>query len=178
MRDEGARAVPRLPDGGMLPRFDRPRVVRSDAVRAILWLPVACLLLLRSVEPDAPRAWFAVASSASAECGLDTERGEVPCECGELSGQLRQLLDLPISLNRAAVVDLEAISGIGPARARSIVAFREAEGPFRDVLELERVPGIGPATFRAVRESLFVGPEDPACAVSLELLVAQRVDGI
>ena len=50
-----------------------------------------------------------------------------------------------LNVNRATVVELEGLPGIGPALARRIVADREARGPFATVAALDRVPGIGPA---------------------------------
>jgi competence protein ComEA len=50
-----------------------------------------------------------------------------------------------LNVNRATVVELEALPGIGPALARRIVADREARGPFAAVQALDRIPGIGPA---------------------------------
>jgi len=38
------------------------------------------------------------------------------------------------------------LPGIGPAKARAIVADREGRGPFRRLEDLARVSGIGPAT--------------------------------
>jgi competence protein ComEA len=37
------------------------------------------------------------------------------------------------------------LPGIGPARARDIVANRERHGSFSRVADLDRIPGIGPA---------------------------------
>jgi len=42
---------------------------------------------------------------------------------------------------------LEAVPGIGPARAAAIVAGR-GEGPYRELADLARVRGIGPVTLR------------------------------
>jgi competence protein ComEA len=47
-----------------------------------------------------------------------------------------------ISLNGAGAAELQQLPGIGPARARSIVAFRDTNGSFRDLAELGRVPGM------------------------------------
>lgn len=66
---------------------------------------------------------------------------------------------LPLDLNAAGVAELDALPGIGPARARAIVAYREANGPFRAVQDLARVPGIGPAALSRLQERLRVsGP--------------------
>jgi competence protein ComEA len=43
------------------------------------------------------------------------------------------------------VAELDRLPGIGPAKAQSIVAYREREGPFRPGADLAGIPGIGPA---------------------------------
>lgn len=50
----------------------------------------------------------------------------------------------PIDLNQAGPGELEQLPGVGPSRARAIIAFRERFGRFADPAELDRVPGIGP----------------------------------
>lgn len=81
--------------------------------------------------------------------------GEVLCQPARdggrprLEGPARRLFGLPIDPNRADARTLEALPGIGPARAGAIVAERSRR-PFEDVADLERVPGIGPKTRRAI----------------------------
>ncbi|MFH1069401.1 MAG: helix-hairpin-helix domain-containing protein [Candidatus Glassbacteria bacterium] len=54
---------------------------------------------------------------------------------------------LPVNVNLASNLDLQALDGIGPVLADRIVAERERGGPFTDGAELsDRVRGIGPAT--------------------------------
>jgi competence ComEA-like helix-hairpin-helix protein len=53
-----------------------------------------------------------------------------------------------LDLNRASAKDLEELPGIGPAKARAIVAFRDSAGPFRHVEDLKRVPGVSEALWR------------------------------
>lgn len=48
-----------------------------------------------------------------------------------------------ISINSASASDLEELPGVGPVLAARIVAFREANGPFKNVTELGNVSGIG-----------------------------------
>ncbi len=50
-----------------------------------------------------------------------------------------------LDLNLASAKELEALPGIGPAKAHAIVAFRDSAGPFRHVDDLKRVPGISAA---------------------------------
>ena len=61
-----------------------------------------------------------------------------------------------IDLNSAGVDELDALPGIGAARARAIVAFRDSAGPFRDGAELWRVPGISRALARQLAPRLLV----------------------
>ncbi len=49
-----------------------------------------------------------------------------------------------VSLNRAALSQLEALPGVGPTLARRIVAHR----PYLRVEDLKRVPGIGEKLYR------------------------------
>ncbi|MEM6710015.1 MAG: ComEA family DNA-binding protein [Pseudomonadota bacterium] len=50
----------------------------------------------------------------------------------------------PVNINAAdAETIAERIKGIGLKRAQDIVAYREANGPFRDVYELTVIKGIG-----------------------------------
>ena len=62
----------------------------------------------------------------------------------------------PIDLNSASETTLQTLPGIGPAKARAIVAYREAHGPFANVQALERVPGFGPALVAKVLARLEV----------------------
>lgn len=51
-----------------------------------------------------------------------------------------------VDINTAGEAELLRLPGIGPAKARAIIAYRQARGPFASVAELVQVPGIGPAT--------------------------------
>jgi competence protein ComEA len=77
-------------------------------------------------------------------------------------GPARLLFGLGLDPNRADARALEALPGIGPARAAAIVAERERR-PFRDAADLGRVPGIGPVTLRRIEPWLAIA-EDAAGA--------------
>lgn len=49
----------------------------------------------------------------------------------------------PVDLNSATAEQLDTLPGIGPTTAAKIVAYRQANGPFRSLVELDAVPGIG-----------------------------------
>lgn len=73
-----------------------------------------------------------------------------------LRGPARLLVGLPIDPNRADAATLEALPGIGPARALAIVAARE-RSPFRRIEDLARVPGIGPHTLADLAGWIGIG---------------------
>lgn len=56
-----------------------------------------------------------------------------------------------VSLNSATEQDLDALPGIGPVTAKSIVAWRQQHGSFTKVDELEEIDGIGPKTFAKLK---------------------------
>lgn len=58
----------------------------------------------------------------------------------------------PVNLNTASLSQLDALPGIGPARAAAILQEREARGPFASVDELARVPGLGAAAIARLRD--------------------------
>lgn len=60
----------------------------------------------------------------------------------------------PININRAGLVELERLPGVGPAIAGAVVAWREDNGPFTSIDELLDVPGIGPAKLAAIEDQV------------------------
>ncbi|MGJ4071249.1 helix-hairpin-helix domain-containing protein [Corynebacterium macclintockiae] len=61
-----------------------------------------------------------------------------------------------INLNTADSAQLETISGIGPATAEAIIAWRDSNGPFTSVEQLLEVRGIGPAKFESMRDAVTI----------------------
>jgi len=61
------------------------------------------------------------------------------------------VVGLPLDLNVATASSLEALPGVGPAKAAAIVEERRSEGRFHSVDDLERVRGIGPKTVDELR---------------------------
>ena len=56
-----------------------------------------------------------------------------------------------LDLNAATAAELDALPGVGPATAASILAFRARVGRFRSIAQLLDVPGIGDAKLAALR---------------------------
>jgi competence protein ComEA len=61
-----------------------------------------------------------------------------------------------ININRAETWLLEALPGIGVTRAKTIVAYRELHGPFKNTAELMNVEGIGQSIFDQIKDLITV----------------------
>lgn len=61
-----------------------------------------------------------------------------------------------VNINRASEVELQTLSGIGPAKAAAIVKDREENGPFKTVDDLTRVSGIGDKTLENIKDDITV----------------------
>ncbi len=61
-----------------------------------------------------------------------------------------------IDINRAEAWLLAALPGIGDTRAADIIAYREANSPFRSVNDLLKVKGIGQATLDKIKDLITV----------------------
>lgn len=59
-----------------------------------------------------------------------------------------------INLNQASEEELQTLPGIGPARARAIIEYREQHGRFRQIEEIMEVSGIGEKTFEKIKERI------------------------
>lgn len=62
----------------------------------------------------------------------------------------------PIDLNRATEEELMLLPSIGEVRAKAIVEYREANGPFQYVEDLRNVKGIGEGILSQVMEYVTV----------------------
>lgn len=63
-----------------------------------------------------------------------------------------------LNLNTATKDELIALPGIGPAKAKAILDYRQANGGFKTVEELKDVKGIGAKRFEKLKADLTVGP--------------------
>ena len=96
------------------------------------------------------------AVSAIPALAADLATGELPSEptsdvvdAGEIAGL--------VNLNTATQAQLESLPGIGPARAKAILAYREQNGPFQSIDEITAVSGIGQGIFDNLQSLITVG---------------------
>lgn len=61
-----------------------------------------------------------------------------------------------IDINSANEAQFETLPGIGPGKAKEIVADRNTNGPFRSIDDLGRVRGIGDKTLAGLRDHITV----------------------
>ncbi len=64
----------------------------------------------------------------------------------------------PLNINTASLEELDTLSGIGPAIAARIIAYRQLYGGFKTIQDIMKVEGIGPATFAEIKDMITVGP--------------------
>lgn len=62
-----------------------------------------------------------------------------------------------VDLNTATQQQLEAINGLGPAKAKAIVDYRSKSGPFKSVDDIKKVPGIKEGVFKQIKAEISVG---------------------
>ena len=132
---------------------DAPKVRVRGAVAQPGWVSPA-RMDLHSVLEAAGASVEGVSNGPVSE-GWTVERSE--------SGQVRLLpsadllvFGLPLPLNQVDSEALQALPGIGSAKAERIVEDRAVRGPFPSVDSLTRVSGIGPKTLENLRPFLVV----------------------
>ena len=62
-----------------------------------------------------------------------------------------------ININTASIAELGGLKGIGDAKAKGIVEYREKNGPFKSVDDLRQVHGIGDKLLEKLRPNITVG---------------------
>ena len=71
----------------------------------------------------------------------------------------------PVNINTADAAALaKALSGIGPAKAKAIVSYRDKNGPFKTVDQLTMVEGISQKLIEKNRADIKLGAEKPGPA--------------
>lgn len=85
-----------------------------------------------------------------------TRKEQKAQQSAESDGGSAQASDGRIDINKAGVEELTTISGIGPARAEAIIAYREQNGRFSKPDDITRVSGIGESTYNRIKDRIKV----------------------
>ena len=64
-----------------------------------------------------------------------------------------------MNINTASQAELESLHGIGAAKAKAIIEYREKNGSFTSIDDLKKVNGIGSATIEQLRDLVAVEAE-------------------
>ena len=88
----------------------------------------------------------------------DGEQIKIPnqAEAELLLAEERQAESGMIDLNQATKEQLMTLTGIGEARAKDILAYREEHGNFQAIEEIMKVPGIKEAAFAKIKDEIVV----------------------
>jgi len=106
---------------------------------------------LPSATPSAPPTASPPASSSGSPAPSPSRAAEASPSEAAPSGL--------VDVNSATAEQLDALPGIGPAKAAAIVAYRETEGPFRSKEDLLNVKGIGPSILAKIESAITLGGE-------------------
>ena len=66
------------------------------------------------------------------------------------------LANAAVNINSATQAQLETLKGVGPAKAKEIIEYRQKNGPFKTVDDLEKVKGIGPGILKKIHNDISV----------------------
>lgn len=61
-----------------------------------------------------------------------------------------------ISINKATIDELQKLDGIGESKAKTIVDYREKNGPFERIEDIMNVSGIGSALYEKIKDRLIL----------------------
>lgn len=63
------------------------------------------------------------------------------------SSQTHEGIEITVNINTASAEEISSLLlGVGPAKARAIVEYRDEQGPFTSKEQLQQVKGIGAVT--------------------------------
>lgn len=61
-----------------------------------------------------------------------------------------------VNINNATLEELKTIKGVGDAKAKSIIEYREQNGRFKTIDDIKNVTGIGDKMFESIKEQIEI----------------------
>ena len=118
----------------------------------------AVVSLLAAVFLAFSLGWFARGATVSQPLRIETER-TLETAAVALPAPTATAIPEKIDINTADAETLQTLPGIGEKRAADIIAYREANGPFRYPEDITRVSGIGEDTLEKLLPYITTGEE-------------------
>ena len=87
---------------------------------------------------------------------IRAENGHLRISSGSLPACYKVTLGIPLSLNTATEMELEAIPYIGPSLAREIIDHRSRNGPFTAVGQIKSLPGVGNVRYVQIKPYITI----------------------
>ena len=115
-------------------------------------------------RPEPPRPGAPVQAAAPAA----EELPELPSWLAGTAGEVEEIEWTPppvkplapVDLNKASLSELERLPGVGFIMAQSILAHRDANGPFDKVEDLLMVQGMSQGTLKLIYEAVFIEAQE------------------
>ena len=90
-----------------------------------------------------------------------TTKSTCECETIEVNNcikdeQVIENTDSKININTASLEQLMTLSGIGEAKAKAIIEYRESNGGFKSIEDIKNVSWIGDALFEKIKDFISV----------------------
>ena len=104
-------------------------------------------------DDDAPAAIEYADTGTDSSTAQPTGHGEGAAPASQAAGSNT---DGRIDINTADETALTSITGIGPAKAKAIIAYREQHGAFGSIEDIRNVSGIGDSTFNKIKDEIKV----------------------
>lgn len=82
--------------------------------------------------------------------------GKMPAMSGTTGSMSGKAMAAPVNVNAADEAALAKLKGIGPVKAKALVAYRQQNGPFKSVDDLKKIKGIGQKTLEQLKDQIVL----------------------
>ena len=104
----------------------------------------------------------------------DQAQSDEPSELEEDLQQWHQLLRHPLNLNSASAEEFAIFTFISPVQVQRLISYRNALGPFINVLELQAVPGWSANQVRKIAPYVIVSNKESWTKILVDGLTEGR----
>ncbi len=140
----------------------------EDAVKGIIYVHVCGAVMKEGVYelPEGSRAYQAIEMAG----GFQTDAAVTQINQAEVLDdetmlyvptvkemEQRQLTDDgKVNLNTASQEELMTLTGVGEAKARQIIQYRQSHGTFQTIEDVMKIPGIKEGLFEKIKEDITI----------------------